>query len=173
MTPDNRKAALLLHALSEQDRQWALSRLTTESRMTADGLLVELRTLGIPADESLIRDALLAVPASPVKGTEELLFSACAADVARLLQHESVRTVALVLALEKWPWEEIFLASLEPEFRANVLRVRAELLAATVPPVLAGTLRTVLRERLAALTSSLPASVSSGRWRWLRKRGRS
>lgn len=53
-----RRAALTLHALAAQDREWLLEQLPAADRTVLGGLLAELQELGIPADAEVIRSAL-------------------------------------------------------------------------------------------------------------------
>jgi hypothetical protein len=50
MNHSMRRAALALHALDERDRDWMLHRLPVPQSETLNGLLRELRELGIPSD---------------------------------------------------------------------------------------------------------------------------
>ncbi|MFT4171324.1 MAG: hypothetical protein QM639_02095 [Rhodocyclaceae bacterium] len=179
MSSDSRKAALLLHAMSEADRQWALARLSPESRTTAVAFLDELRTLGIPADESLVREALDEA-ASQIRDKVETidpLSSASPEVMLGLLRYESVNTIAWVLSLRDWPWREAFLSRLSPSLREDVLLACIP----EVPPALAASIRSVLAERLAAMaahqtTSAVTVSEAKSRrrlWPVFSLRGRS
>jgi hypothetical protein len=59
-----RRAALTLHALAAQDREWLLDQLPATDRTALNSLLAELQELGIPADADVIRSAL--AEAAPV-----------------------------------------------------------------------------------------------------------
>lgn len=63
-----RRAALVLHALNMQDRQWLLQRLGEAQRLQLQGLLDELSTLGVEVDRADIPALLAPAPlqAAPV-----------------------------------------------------------------------------------------------------------
>jgi hypothetical protein len=58
VTSGRRRAALTLHALAVQDRDWLLEQLPLQERLPLRELLAELKELGIPADAQTIRSAL-------------------------------------------------------------------------------------------------------------------
>jgi hypothetical protein len=57
-----RRAALLLHGLNIQDRQWLLQRLGEAQRQQLQGLLDELSTLGVEVDRADIPALLASAP---------------------------------------------------------------------------------------------------------------
>jgi len=60
-----RQAALLLHAMRSDDRQWLLSQLPDEQRLSLMQLIAELNSLGIPANRALVDEAkAAAMPAA-------------------------------------------------------------------------------------------------------------
>ena len=58
LTEGLRRAALTLHALAAEDRDWLLRHLPADQGQALEPLLDELRTLGIPQDRSLVQTAL-------------------------------------------------------------------------------------------------------------------
>ncbi|MGM9485059.1 hypothetical protein ACS5PN_27970 [Roseateles sp. NT4] len=125
-----RRAALALHALSAEDRAWLLQRLSPAQREALDALLVELKELGIPPDQGVIRAALSQPAASSVFSEEE----------AR----------GLCLALEREPpaLQSLLLASLGATERANVLTHRQAQLQALPSAVAAPDWTPTLRQAL-------------------------
>lgn len=98
-----RKAALLLHALAPADRQQMLLALAEPERAQLQGLLDELRSLGIPADQDLLQ---------PLLAPEPAIAAPEAAALAQLLQHEPPALVARLLAMDGWPGREPLRAAL-------------------------------------------------------------
>lgn len=100
-----RRAALTLHALAAQDREWLLEQLPAADRTVLGGLLAELQELGIAADADVIRSAL--AEAAPVVDSSK------AQALAQVLgrEGESLRSVLLSLlpaaqrdaVLAHWP----------------------------------------------------------------------
>lgn len=86
-----RRAALTLHALSIQDREWLLEQLPAADRSSLRGLLAELRELGIPAEPEVIRSALS--DTAPTAG------SPSAAALAKVLARETESLRGSLLSL--------------------------------------------------------------------------
>ncbi|MDK2125124.1 hypothetical protein [Parachitinimonas caeni] len=121
---DTRQAALTLHALSAQDRDWVLSRLTDEQRSELTGYLDELVSLGIPRDSGLIQAAMANVP--PVQSALQglpargLLAKASGATMYAVLEEEPAWLMAQVLKAGPWSWQADFMSRL-PESRRRAL----------------------------------------------------
>jgi len=120
-----RRAALMLHALLPQDRQWLLERLSPERRAQLGALLAELAELGIPRDERLVRDALaIARPASPItaEASDAWATLACqsAGAISTLLEGEPAGLVARLLAMRTWPWADALMQSYDAARRRRV-----------------------------------------------------
>lgn len=98
-----RRAALALHALSVEDRKWLMQRLSPTQREALDALLVELKELGIPPDEGVVRAALSQPTTAPAISAEE------------------ARGLCLVLERESPALQSLMLASLRSDERADVL----------------------------------------------------
>jgi hypothetical protein len=118
-----RRAALLVHAMSEGDREWVLGALPPHQRVELEILLDELRELGIPPDDALLREVFEAavaqtVPATPVDRLYRLPADRVPA-LARVLQKEPPRLVATLLALRDWPWRSELLRSLPAQLAAQ------------------------------------------------------
>ncbi len=115
-----RQSALLLHGLSEPDRQWILQHLGDEDRLLLGEYLAELKSLGIPGDPTLL-DGFRSP--RPRDGRDPLL-GASVAQIRALLADEPVWLVRHVLALGDWPWRQDFLAALEPAQRERLMASR-------------------------------------------------
>lgn len=76
MNANARQAALLVHAMAPQDRQWLLDALPLEQREPLIKLLDELRDLGIPADPHALESltSLNSLTKAPVLLTHEPAF---------------------------------------------------------------------------------------------------
>ena len=99
-----RRAALTLHALGHDDRDWLLQRLHAPQRQVLRTLLAELKALSIPPDQRVINAALdAATPGASPRPPGEAL--------------------ALCRALEKEPLalQELALASMPAPQRADVM----------------------------------------------------
>lgn len=109
LSAGQRRAALTLHALAAPDRDWLLQQLPVADRSALQGLLAELRELGIPADAGVIRSAL--AESAPSAGSAQPNASALAHVLSR--EAESLRGTLLSLlpagqrdaVLARWPSE--------------------------------------------------------------------
>lgn len=148
-----RRAALTVHALTDQDRQWLMAQLTPDEAERLHPLLKELQQLGIPRDAGLLEQHLRADPhletaASqshplPVDGSEDVLRQpvdhgpasddvrtldqADAADLARMLNHEPPVLVAHLLHMQHWSWASDLLSQLDESQRHSVQSCLTEL----------------------------------------------
>lgn len=68
LSPGYRRAALTLHALGVHDQSWLLEQLPVQHRAALEALLGELRSLAIPADQTLIQSALQSATTSVTNG---------------------------------------------------------------------------------------------------------
>lgn len=121
-SPGARKAALVLHGLSPDDRRWLLSHLPAPQRETVGPLLDELVALGVPADAKLMEEVLGSHrTVAALSGQEPFALSqAAASDVARVVAQESAALVATLLNVRSWPWHEALLALLPAPRRQQV-----------------------------------------------------
>ncbi|TWD85735.1 hypothetical protein FB547_105247 [Variovorax beijingensis] len=141
-----RHAALLLHAMSSEDRSWMLEALPASERADLVPLLEELEALGIERDPALIGDATAGVPYAalpeqdfaalapqPFPVSDEAMLHALDDEQVRelvaCLRTEPAGFIVEWLRLADWPWREDLLAALEPAQRR---RIEAGL-TATVP----------------------------------------
>jgi hypothetical protein len=156
-----RQTALILHGLTTDDREWILSQLVEERVEELRGLLVELRELGIPADGTLIRNAVQrgATDAGAGASTDIAALARASAEQMRvLLVGEPDCLIALVFATSAWPWKERFLSLLEAERAQRIGDLALRLTTGTVT-------RQAIVADLAARLKTVPQESASIRMR--------
>ena len=99
-----RKAAMLLHSMTEVDRRWMLARLEPVQRSRLGDLLDELRALDFPVDAALVRASLEPAAPGDVAPRGKGLAGWSAEHAAEVLLPEPDDLVALVLCAGEWPW---------------------------------------------------------------------
>lgn len=123
-----RKAALCLHSLQDDDRAWLMQRLPVEKRDELSGLLDELKSLGIPGDQSWQQLGLnmntTELQAAPDDEYELDAFTAQA--VWAVLSREPASVIAAVLACRHWSWRQE-VAGLYEKAQRNTLKLPAQL----------------------------------------------
>lgn len=159
-----RRAALMAHALTAADQAWLLGSLPPVRRQVLQGLLTELRELGIPPDDALLeqvrRQPPLAAPPETADARLERLPVAAVSALARLLQREPPTLTARLLGMKPWTWRERLLAGMEQEFARQV----RELHIATRAPLLEAALCETLLRQLPAAQPREPALVLGHAW---------
>ena len=138
---NERRAALVLHGLVEEDRDWVLARLSVTERGKLRALLDDLAELGIPKDASA-----LAAPAEPFVREIDAVPPA---HVHAVLRDEQDTTIATLLGLHAWRWHRSVLRLLGRRRRVAIERLQRSGL-----PALA---RRVRDELVAALAAALAA----------------
>ena len=97
---ERRRAALTLHALHADDRDWVLSQLSGPQRGELEALLAELSELGIPRDPELVNTALAASKAERLpKQAPKVSLQADSKALAKLLSAEPDAIAQHCLAL--------------------------------------------------------------------------
>jgi len=139
-----RRAAVVAHALSPQDRDWLFSKLPAMEQAQLKGLLTELEQLGIPADRRLLVQALepvqskrmgepaLATPVSPAAPVSDLDFfihfdPLYETALSAALRAEPALLIVRFLRIRSWPWNQRVLASLPALLRRQVDDVLSDL----------------------------------------------
>jgi hypothetical protein len=102
-----RRAALLLHSVPAEDRDWLLSQLEPVQRQVVQQLLDELAELGIPAEPQLLDEVVGRIGPVAVDPQASEIARLQQADLAALadwLGREPAGLVARVLRLHDWHW---------------------------------------------------------------------
>lgn len=159
-----RRSALMLHGVGASDQAWLLGRIAEPQRTQVSALLQELRTLGIPPDGGVVRQAV-SQPARTASTPHERVSQACATRLADVLKDEPCVLVARLIQAGPWSWTDAFLALLAPARRAQVQELLDE---RAVPPRLAGALVDAVATRLGAGEDAQPRKPAALAWqRWL------
>lgn len=165
-----RSAALLLHAMSATDRNWALSELAPQERSALTPLLRELQEMAVPADAGLIRQVLsnqAAIDQQPAARVtaRDLIAAASAQVVTAVLLREPTGLIRQVEALGPWPWSEALVTALRVQ-RGEALEPSASPIPA--PKLPSSALEMALLTRLAAAiqdqTRATPAPPAARTW---------
>lgn len=178
-----RRAALLLHTVSTDDRAWLLERLDVSDRARLQGLVDELRAIGIPPAPELLEELGPTVVAG-ARGDAVVPSGLRHADpvaLASVFAAEPAELIARVIAQGPWPWTGALLARMGASQRQQVLDRVAVLPTADgrAPSGLDARLLALVEARLAQrhaeTLSTRPATAaadarSTGGWlqRWLK-----
>ena len=177
-----RSAALLLHALSNSDRQWLLQQLRPEDCTILAPMLEELRQMGIPADRALLREllgdaavpgksALSAVSAAverPLPLESSGNFEADCIDrlvredpvaLAAVLRPEPAQLIAHLLLMRDWPWRTQVLMRLGPAIRGRVESAVMEMRGAGASVRTASAMRASLLKHVCARVDRLTVNT--------------
>ncbi|HEX7639614.1 MAG TPA: hypothetical protein VF457_14555, partial [Burkholderiaceae bacterium] len=157
---DARRAALLLHTVSAEDRGWLLAQLGEAQRARLQALVDELRAIGIPPAPELLREL---APAASIDGVAAAdpapdLKRADPAALAHVLAGEPAELVALLLSLGPWPWSGDLLARLGGARQRQVLDILAVI--APVPERPASSLDTRLLALVEARVTDAAATLA-------------
>ena len=175
-----RRAALLLHTVSAEDRAWLLSQLDAAHRMRLQELVDELRSIGIPPAPELLDELGPVGPRADDAPAQCGLRQADGAALAIILAAEPAELIARVISLGPWSWTGALLARLGALQRQQVMDHLTTLsqAAASEPSALDLRLLTLVEARLAQALDETAAtrpafSAAGGRtsghrlWRWL------
>jgi hypothetical protein len=182
----HRRAALTLHGLQAQDKQWLLTQLPAQDQTILREHLQELDALGFRYEPELIDQlpqqveqhaALAPNPATltktplqsngapdPASAAMSTIASADAGQIWLLVQDEPLAWLARLLACQHWPWQADLLAQLPPPTRQ---RLRA--LSVPAAPKLDQSLLLVLQQALINAPAPAPVSkplVRRRSWPW-------
>ncbi|UGQ47968.1 hypothetical protein [Massilia endophytica] len=160
----DRQTALMLHAVSPDDRRWVMDQLPVPARRELAALLDELTALGIPAEPLPPLDSV--APGTAPARPGDALRGAPLARVRALLDSEPPWLVATVLAMDAWPWRGAYLHG-QPEGRRAACRGDGP---PALGPRLAEALLAALEGKLAALpaTPAAPPPLRERLAGWLR-----
>lgn len=143
ISENTRRSALLLHSMSESDRQWVLGNLDGRDTQILNQLLSELNELGLPADQELLSDlnsVNKAARASSMKMTwpknvtdlsmeQQIacLDKADCRDIFGVLADESTELVAYFLQIHRWTWKKEFLACFDASKARRIQETMADI----------------------------------------------
>jgi hypothetical protein len=147
VSASHRRAALELHRLAPEDREWVLSQLGKTEHERLLPLLAELREMNFQVDDEdlpSLEAASQPARAASEDGPMQRLRRANADAVCAALQHEPEWVVGALCELESWPWAG------EVANRCGT-RVAPRLSADPYPPVLREALIRLVAERLPRL----------------------
>lgn len=119
MTPA-RRAAVLLHSMNAPDREWIMNSLPSPQRGVLDGLLTELRELGIPSDPELLEEFLKTEPVTAKDVVLREPDQNVIALIAQMLEREPPVLVGRLFAAHEWSWREKVLQQMDPRSAARV-----------------------------------------------------
>jgi hypothetical protein len=166
----HRRAALALHRLQGEDRQWLLGRLPEADRGEVLAMLAELDRMSLRAETADV-EAVLAVRAEPDAAPAEddpwhALDRAEARAVLQALHEEPDRVIAIVCSLRKWRWLTELPDLLGEQRAASVARLMrgepAPTPAVCDAVVAAVTARVAVGQRSNGFEGALEAAVRSG-----------
>ena len=108
-----RRSALILYAMTSEDREWMFERLPAKVRALLDPMIGELRELGVATDRALLRDAmrqaesLQAEDSTPVAESDDQALEQFSSEVmARALNAEPAALIAKLLNCRSWSWRD-------------------------------------------------------------------
>lgn len=122
VSSDARRAALVLHSLSLDDRRRLLAQLPLREQEVLRPLLDELSAIGMPAEPDLVRQAVATPSAAQATDpdTGNGIDDIDPHVVVRALAAEPPLLVAEVLSLRAWRWAAPLLAALPEPRRRDV-----------------------------------------------------
>lgn len=171
---EERSAALLLHTVAAEDRAWLLAQLHEDDRARLQGLVDELRTIGIPPAPELLQELApgKAAPRAEHPAVASGLRHADADALASVLSAEPAELIARVIALGPWPWTGALLARLGAMHRQEVMERMAALPKepGRVPCAFDLRLLELVEARLTQASPVRPATTAaarSGNGHWL------
>lgn len=173
-----RRAALLLHAMTSDDRTWVLKSLPDAARQTLIPLLRELEALGLECDAGFFSMVEGSTQTASAEGStvptgdiddESYLLALDEAGVLRLaslLRPEPASVVTRLLGIRAWPWQPKLLQALDEPTRRQVSEVRTmESSAIGCPPALRMAIMRTLRSRLQDDPAIVPGKSKDPWWR--------
>ena len=106
-----RRSALILYAMTSEDREWIFERLPAKVRALLDPMIGELRELGVATDRDLLRDAMRQTeslqakhPTLVAESDDQALEQFSHEVIARALSAEPAALIAKLLGCRSWSW---------------------------------------------------------------------
>ena len=140
MTSAIRKAALCLHSLNNEDKDWLLSRLPEPSQNRIKYLLSELKEIGVPKNQDWLKDlGLSSYNQSTVNNgacdradnISLKLNTANAKYIYTALEHEHDEVIAIILSYSNWHWKSKVLKRFKKSRRMNIFALQKDVVAHT------------------------------------------
>ncbi|MES2355362.1 MAG: hypothetical protein V4568_13390 [Pseudomonadota bacterium] len=136
-----RKAAVMLHGVSEQDQAWILDRLPENSRQELEALIGELQELGFDsADCALVdlpsqrNDVQAPTQVETTAGNAITKIEKCPLPLLIEWGNEEAEwVVAQVLLQRKWSWTVAFLTGIKIDKKNRLEKIRRELAVLSQP----------------------------------------
>lgn len=142
----HRRAAVALHGLKAEDRQWMLAELPAADQQILQQYIDELDALGFSYGPELAVDLAAKPITKPVKADEpeniappgalQQLQKASAEQMLACLQDEPASLIARLIALHDWPWREALLTQMSALARQRVRTLLADSVANAPAPML-------------------------------------
>jgi flagellar motor switch protein FliG len=156
-----RRAAVALHELHEDDRQWILSELSDSDQSTLKTYLNEIRALGFASDQSLASEATASGYKNSKIAPMEQVRKADVRTLYLLLKDEPPVLIAKILKIDDWQWTNRLLENFSQSMHDRLRKLMSE--SATPAPALAECLVVELAQRLAKHGSMHQTSSDSKR----------
>ncbi len=160
-----RHAALCLHGMTEDDRQWLLAQLPSPQRTRLVDMLNELDSMGIRAAQPGLRPTFLDLLEDPVPDAAdpvvEHIDRVPPEAIAAATRTEPDCVVLVILGAHDWSWREAYMAGLEPG-RQQRLAVALNDARKKFPSHVTATVLAALRGRLQEFpaVSEVPATAN-------------
>ena len=116
------KAALSLHGMHANDRQWLLEQLSVEQRIPLLTLLDELEKLGVPREPMLLKDVTEpSQPELPKHPAIESLSRQPVENLWAVLQAEPDSLTISLIAGAEWSWKDELLTAIPAARRRKIV----------------------------------------------------
>ncbi len=157
----HRRAAVALHELHEEDRNWILAELLPQDRTTLSNYLAEIKELGFASNQSFANEAtVLSYGGTTASSPLERLRRANAEDVYVVLKGESPILIAKLLKIADWSWAPQFLACFGEATQSRLREIQSS--ATLTAPSLAEHLIVEVAGRLPGVRAANSESNTSG-----------
>ncbi len=166
-----RQAALLLHAMTAQDQAWMLSRLQPRQAQHLQGLLNELRELGLPRTKFELTPRIVEKPIAKSEkqlvqkpsevelSTLQKLEAAGSFTLFRHLKDAPIGLVVVFLRSHDWSWRDAFIESFDLVKKRRLKEALKETVTLQVPKLPSKLIEAMWDELLQDLLGS--ATLSS------------
>jgi len=159
-----RSAALLLHAMPQDDRAWMMAALPNGQRDSLAPLLDELESLGIPGDPGLIEELATSEEgiAVPAPRWPQQLDAGEVVVLCDVLAGEPLGLSRFLLAMQSWSWA--------PHLQARRAALQLVIPGRSSAPCLEEAVLAALKSHCDAVAPGPVAPERIGRWERLKAR---